>query len=239
MIVLPQTVMEVKKMNGKDKLKVSILYISIAFCVVLFYSHKFIAPFSDNYINKRDEYRKVKKEKNIALDKIKEEAKGTVFHEKYSKLKDKTEELWAKYEEAKKEEKVFGFKSLHFFIERLGLTLCIFLYSMYNLFRSFYYERRNMASKVFHGFMISVAMFYFFWIFSVFQDFSKVTYLIMTLFSASLVVTGVYFFTRYKESYINRLKGNVREISKFTIKNTKPEKQAEMFEVLEKIAKTN
>ncbi|WP_348702095.1 hypothetical protein [Tenacibaculum sp. 190524A02b] len=221
------------------KAKQSLVYISVVFCAILFYSHKFIQPYSNDYWSKLKEHEKLKKERTIALSRVKDYAKGTVYYEDYKRIRDKTNEAWSVFKRAEENEKIYGFNSVHYFIERLGLTVLIFIYSLYNLFRSFYYERRNMASKVFHGFVISVAMFYFFWIFSVFQDFSKVTYLIMTLFSASLVVTGVYFFTRYKESYINKLKGNVREISKFTIKNTKPEKQAEMFEVLEKIAKTN
>jgi hypothetical protein len=61
----------------------------------------------------------------------------------------------------------------------------------------------------------------------------------MTLFSASLITLGIYLYTKYRESYINKLKGDVRDLSSFTMLNTIPNKQQEMFQLLNKKLRKN
>lgn len=215
-----------------------IVYFLVLLCATLFYSHKFVTPFSDGYQSKLDSHKSIKKERTKAILNIIESSKGTKEYETFINSKTLTDKAWKIFLETKKDEKVFGFKSLHFFLERFGLTFLILVYSIFNLIRSFYYDRKNFSSKVFHTFVLSVGIFNLFWIFNTFQDFSKLTYLLLTIFSACFVTIGLYIFTKYKQSYINSLKGDIREISRFTVLNTKPGKQKDMFNMFEKLTKS-
>ena len=91
--------------------------------------------------------------------------------------------------------------------------------------------------KVIHGFIISVCLFNFFWIFQQFQDFNKATYFLMIFASAAVVVFAVFLITKYQDHRINRLKKGQFELAKFTFKNTKPEKREEMLNTIERIVK--
>ncbi len=218
--------------------KLLITYLVIILCGVMFYSHKFVAPHSKEYKTAQKNHINSKKKRTKALNLVKEYSKGSSEYNNYLLAKIETDKAWEKLKNIKKSEKVFGFRSLHDFLERFGLACFIFIYGMFNLIRSFYYDQKNFSSKLFHVFVISVGFFYFFWVFNKFQDFSKFTYFLVTIFSASFLALGVYLFTKYKQSYINSLKGDIREISRFTVLNTKPGKQKEMFSMFDKLLKS-
>ena len=199
-----------------------------------FFSFEFVPNFSDNYYKAEAKAQEAKKMNAIALSKVKDYAKGTAIYNDYLKANKKKKEVFANYNNIVDKEKVFGFKSFHIFWERFVFTLMIFIYSIYNLFRSFYFERKNVGSKLMHFFVINFCMFYFFWIFQQFQDFSKLTYYLLTIISSAVIVFVVYFITKYQEHYINVLKRNYRDLAFFSILNTKKEKQKEVFELIEK-----
>ena len=78
-------------------------------------------------------------------------------------------------------------------------------------------------------------MFYFFWIFQQFQDFSKATYYLMTFLSTVIIVFSVGLITKYQNHYINKLKADNLELSIHAIRYTVPGKKEEILKRLEKI----
>lgn len=215
-------------------------YLRYIFALVLgisFYSFEFIPDFSEQYYSAEKEAEEAKDMNSVALANVKNYAKGSDVYNAYLKANKRKKEVFKNYDAIVENEKIFGFNSLHFFWERLGLFLGFFLYALYNLYRSFYFERKNLGNKVLHGFIISVCIFYFFWIFQQFQDFNKITYYLMTIISAAIVVLAVSLITKYQDHYINRLKKNIRDLVAFTFVNTKQEKKEEMIETLEKMSK--
>ena len=107
---------------------------------------------------------------------MKEFAKGTEVYQQYLIEKEKTDKAWQIFLKAKSEQQVFGFKDLRQFMSEFGIMLGLFIYALVNLFRSFYFEPENAGMKLFHGLIISVTMFYFFWMFE-YYDYSKMTLL--------------------------------------------------------------
>ncbi|WP_422092127.1 hypothetical protein [Tenacibaculum ovolyticum] len=215
-----------------------IVYFVIAFTCVLFYSHRFIEPDSNLVVKIKAEHSLLKKARNSALAELEKKTSDSLLVTQYLIAKKKADNAWGKLKKAKKSQTFFGFRSLHYFLERFGLASLIFIYGAFNLIRSFYYDRKNFSSKLFHVFVISVGFFYFFWVFNTFQDFSKATYFLATFTSASFLAFGIYLFTKFKQSKINKLKGDIREISRFTVLNTKPGKQKEMFSLFNKLLRS-
>lgn len=80
--------------------------------------------------------------------------------------------------------------------------------------------------------MLSLLCFKFYWIFQPFQDLSKISYYMMTIFTVSLIVLAVRLITKYEEHYINVLKSKYLNLVKFTFNNTKEEKRKEMLSML-------
>ena len=156
-----------------------------------FFSYEFLPNFSESYYKAQNEALEAKKLNTEALAQVKNYAKGTTAYENYLNANEHKKIAFQKFNRVKEDEKVFGFRSFQLFWERLGLFLGIFIYALYNLYRSFYFESENIGSKIIHGFIISVCMFYFFWIFQAFQDVTKITYYLMTFLSAGAIVFAV------------------------------------------------
>ncbi|MFL0105823.1 hypothetical protein R5N98_02615 [Tenacibaculum maritimum] len=228
--------MEVKKAVITKKSNKLITYIVAILCGTLFYTHQFFPNFSESYYSALNKHKIAKKRRTIALQKVKNYAKGSSEFTEYYKEKKKTDIAWAKFKKIKADEQVFGFKSANLFLERFGLMLCFFVYAFYNLVKSFKRERNNIGSKVLHTFIISVTMFYFFWIFQQFQDFSKATYILMTILSSIVVTIGVWLITAYKKSRVTKLREQMFFIARLALRNSKPEKKEDMLNVFRKIA---
>lgn len=175
--------------------------------------------------------------KDRALKKVKKFAEGTDVYQQYLIKKENTDRAWQTLLRIKSEERFFGFTNFKQFIGEFGTMLGFFVYALVNLFRSFYFEHRNIGMKFFHGLIISVTMFYFLWIFQQFQDFSKITYYAMTLLSAAVVVLAVYLITKYQDHYINRLKEKVSRLAAFSFLHTKQEKKSEMLNLFRELSK--
>ncbi|WP_348707010.1 hypothetical protein [Tenacibaculum sp. 190524A02b] len=165
-----------------------------------------------------------------------ESTKGTEIYNRFQLSKNKTDSAWERLKKAKEDEKVFGFTSLRYFIERFGLMLCIFVYALYNLVKSSLRERKNIGAMVMHSFIISISFFYFYWIFQSFQDVSIITYIFMTVFSAALVSIAVYFITKYNKDRITKLREQMFFIARLGLRSSKPEKKEVLLNEFRKIA---
>ena len=101
-----------------------IFYIFCIFLGASFFSFEFIHDFSKEYYNALEEYAAAERESKIALDLVKKNAEGTIAGRIYNKTYAKSTEKWKILNVVSKDENVFGFKSLHFF---LGTIWFVFL----------------------------------------------------------------------------------------------------------------
>ncbi|CAL2105669.1 conserved membrane hypothetical protein [Tenacibaculum sp. 190524A02b] len=205
-------------------------------CAILFYSHQFIPEFDKEYKQAEQLYNEAKKKNTLALTKIKEYSKGTILYQEYKEVNAAKKEAFKNWNKVIEKNKVFGFKSIRYFIERFGLMLCIFMYALYNLIKSYLREPKNIGAKFIHTFIISITFFYFYWIFQQFQDVSRFTYYFMTVFSAILVTLAVYLITKYNKDRITKLRQQLLKVSLHSLRNVRPEKEQETFTMLKEIA---
>lgn len=202
-----------------------------------FFSFEFFPNFSEDYYIAEKQAKEAKRINAIALSKVKEYARGTQVYRDYIKANNQKKEVFKHYNSVIEEEKVFGFNSFQLFWERFTFTLMIFIYAIYNLFRSFYLESKNIGSKLMHFFVINFCVFYFFWIFQKFQDFSKITYYLVTFISSIAVFTMIYLMTKYRDRYINKLKETISRLVAFSFLHTKQEKKQEMLQMFRDLSK--
>ncbi len=215
------------------------LYLLIVTCGVLFYLHRFIPVDNLEVMNLRKKHYSLKQTRNNYFKELSNNYNDVNLVKKYVEARKQADLGWVELTKAKKNQMFYGFKSLHSFIERLGLSCLIFIYALFNLAKSFYFERKNTASKVFHTFIISVGLFYFFWMFNAFQDFNVVTYTLITLSSATGITLSIFYYTKYRKNKIKELQKDINELSRFAILNTTAGKQEEMFNLFDKQIKKN
>lgn len=211
------------------------LYLLAILSATSFYLFEFFPDSSSEYLIAQKEHTEAKKKRTIALNNLKEFAKGTEVYRQYLIEKEKTDKAWQTLLKAKNEQRVFGCTNLKQFMGEFGTMLGLFIYALVNLFRSFYFEPENAGMKLFHGLIISVTMFYFFWMFG-YYDYSSMTYYLMTFFSAGVVVLAVYLITKYQDHYINRLKYQVSRLAAFSFLHTKQEKKSEMLNLFRELS---
>ncbi|CAM1357624.1 hypothetical protein [Tenacibaculum halocynthiae] len=229
--------MEEEKSQTIQKVKSFFPYILAIVCVASLYSFEFFQNFSDEFVASENKYKASIKNVTTALNKVKNEATETEAYAEYLKAREIKDKFKSEYYKIRKEEKVFGFKSLQLFMAEFGPMLCFFMYSLYMLFRSFYFEKKNNGMKFLHGLILTGPIFYFYWMFQPFQDVSKMFYYFMTVFSVIMMVFTIYLITKYRNHRINKLKENQLELAKFAFKNTKPEKREEMLSTIKKVAR--
>jgi hypothetical protein len=216
----------------------SLAYFLLAlFCATSLFSFEFFPDETENHKKATIEWRKSKEVRGKLLSKIKKLSIGTPEYIAYKLAVDKTEILYEKLKKVRKKDRVFGFTNMQQFFGEFGPMLCFFIYALFNLIRSLYFERENLGSKIIHSLIIFGTIFYLFWIFQQFQDFSKITYYLVTFVSAALVSIAVWLITKYEEHYINVLKSKYLNLVKFTFNNTKEERRKEMLSMLSEAEK--
>lgn len=210
----------------------------VVLCATLFYSHQFVPELKDDleYSAAKKKFEDLKKENTNALTEVKNSVKGTPVYDKYLAINKKKNKAYKECLKIYDSKKVYGFISLRHFLERFGFVLCIFIYALYNLIKSYLRERGNIGSKIFHTYILSICFFSFFWIFQRFQDFNDVVYYFMTITSACLVTYAVLLTTKYYKERINKTRQQMYEISKIALRNAKPEKQDEVYNRIKEIA---
>lgn len=200
-----------------------------------FYSYQFIPEYSGSFYKSKQLYQEKIDANNAALKKVKLSAKESESYKEYLMATAEKTAVKKEYFKVKENEKVFGFKSLRFFWERFSLFSGLLIYALVNLFRSFYFERKNTGIKILHTVILFNAVFNLLWVFNTFQDFSQICYLLAVLVIVIGLLTAVHFITRYQDHYINTLKSRILKLADFTIKNTKENKKAEMVRLLDSL----
>jgi hypothetical protein len=229
-------IQEVQDKEGKKerttKVRKVAYFLLAFFCATSLFSFEFFPDETENHKKATKEWRENKEVRAKLLSEIKKLSIGTPEYKAYKLAVEKTEISYEKLKKVRKKDRVFGFTNMQQFFGEFGPMFCFFIYALFNLVRSFHFDRENIGSKIIHILIIFGTIFYLFWVFQQFQDFSKITYYLATFVSAVIVYIAVWLITKYEEHYINVLKSKYLNLVKFTFNNTKEEKRKEMLSML-------
>lgn len=215
------------------------LYIFLGiFFISFLYAFEFFKGTSNNYKTAKNNALSLQKENRKSLAKVHENIIPDKVYAHYLEVNKEYKQSVKEFELTKKTEKVFQFKNMKAFIYELFPTLALFIYFVFNLYRSFKNENKNLGIKLIHGVFIMYAFFKLFWIFQQFQDFAKPVYYLMTLISAYLVGLAIYCIHKQEVSAFKKLRKKLLTVSYFAVKNTEGKKKEEMIEVIKNVAKS-
>lgn len=203
--------------------------------IALYFSREFVEKYSENHLKIRKKYEKSIKDLKTLQNKIINEKKGTASFEEYLKAKQFYTALKKDYFSSKENEKVFGFLNIKSFLFKLGPNVFWFGLILFCIYRSFYFERKNLGIKMLLTTALSLTLYEFYYIFQPVQDLSLFNYYLMGLSTSILITIAIYYNSKYQESYINVLKQRILKLADFTIKNTKENKKAEMVRLLDSL----
>jgi len=112
-------------------------YILAVVCTTAFFAFEYIPDKSLEYLKAKQNYTKAKKKRTVALTKLKKYAEETSFYKEYLIEKKRTDEAWTKLNIIKENDTFLGFTNLQQFLGEFGWVLGLFMYSLFNLFRSY------------------------------------------------------------------------------------------------------
>lgn len=206
------------------------------FLAISLFAYEFIPNFSEKYYQAIDNHSKMKAERVIALNKLKEYTKknNPELYKEYFEIKEKTNEAWEQYLKIKKEERFFNFRSVQLFSGEFFPNLALFILLVYILYNSYREKSKNVGIKILYFTFMSYCLFQFYWIFQPFQDVNRYIYIAMALFSSYFVGLAVYIINKQKVKRSERLKKKLLKVSYHALKNAKEEKLEEMAKVIEK-----
>ena len=204
----------------------------ILLCAVGLYLFEGFDYFSKEYTDVTNDHYNKKKVRNALRDQVLESAKGTPLYAEYDSVARVTDIAWEEVKSVSKKEKTFLFQNFGRFLGELGKWVAWTVYVFINLFHTLYYERNKDWRVLLHITMLMGCFYYIYWIFQQFQDYSKFEYYLMTFISALFAVIISWLITRYKDPIINNLKRKNMRLALFAFKNVKPEKRAEMLDII-------
>ncbi|WP_159286692.1 hypothetical protein [Tenacibaculum maritimum] len=213
--------------------------------VVLSLSYKGTDISSESYKKADEDFQLAKRRNSVALTHVKEYSKGTKVYEDYIRAHKIKKEAFNKRKREVENQKVFGFDSKHYFLERLGRNVADIFISIFAFFLIVRYVPKKNNSLVYFGSQLivvsylSTKLFVTFWIFQNFEDYSLMQYLLVTLFSSLIILVVVFYLIRFSKREEDNLLDVLMNLLRFTFKNTKPEKREEMLEMIKKIAKNS
>ncbi|CAL2056126.1 hypothetical protein [Tenacibaculum sp. 190524A05c] len=220
----------------KNKKKLFVKDLLIATIIAsLFYCFEFIPNFSDQYLDKIQEHKSAKAKRTIALNNIKEYVKenNSELYSNYLSEKLNTDKVYKEFKEVKQEESVFGFKSFQLFATALFPIIAIFFYVIYNLFRSYKVEKRNIGIRFVHYVVLMFCFFQFFWIFKAIQDYPKYVYYLCTILSTYFVGLAVYIIHKQENKLIQKLRNKLFKVSLYSLRYADESKKEKMAQIIE------
>lgn len=213
-----------------------LFYILFAGVLTFYFAHDFMSDYSEDYFIARNKFNSLKNENTTALNKVKELTEGTQTYKDYLVINKRKNKAYSELKDEIKENSFLGFKSIKFFVEKFFFIFLVFLYAVYNLFRSLYNDYNNKGLRFIHGAVLSVCLFNFFWIFNQFQNLNKITYILFTVFGAYSIVLGAYLISKRRRIYSDRLKDSMLKIAEKALVNSRPEKRDEMLEYINELS---
>ncbi|PKH51897.1 hypothetical protein CXF68_14910 [Tenacibaculum sp. Bg11-29] len=200
-----------------EKVKKILPYIIAVVCTTAFFSFEYAPEFTKEYKEAKINHLEAKRNRTLALNKVKAFAKGSEVHNNYLKNKKNTDDAWSKLKKVKSNDAVFGFTNLQQFLGEFGWVFGLFIYSVFNLLRSLTNMNKEKGFILLHITLLSISIFYLYWIFQPFQDFSKFSYYLMSVLTGGIVSFSIYFMSKYKFTDIGKLQVIVRNLFDFIL----------------------
>lgn len=208
-------VVDKEEMMITRKARQIIPYIIAVICSTAFFAFEYSPDVTESYKFAKQNHLEKKKARTIALNALKEYGKGSVEYDNYLKEKIATDKAWKELSKVKENDRVFGFTNLQQFLAEFGWVLGVFIYSLFNLLRSFLARSRDFGSIMLHSTLIIIACFYLFWIFQPFQDLSKFSYYLVSILTGILISFSVYFMSLYRFTDVGRLQNTIKNLFSF------------------------
>ncbi|WP_271406955.1 hypothetical protein [Tenacibaculum soleae] len=186
-------------------------------CTTAFFCFEYAPEYTKEYLTAKKNHVEAKKNRTLALNRVKEFAKGSEVYNTYLKNKKNTDDAWSNLNKVKSNDKVFGFTNLQQFLGGFGWVFGLFIYSIFNLFRCLTSANKEKGFILLHITILSISIFYLFWIFQPFQDFNKLSYYIMSILTGVIVSFSIYFMSKYKFSDTGKLQIIIRNLFDFIL----------------------
>lgn len=229
-----------KKRITNKKFRIYLLGILIGF---INYTFELFNEYSESYYIAQKEAVLKKKDNANYLNEIKKYTKESnpSLYNKYSLANKELKKAKKTYKDQVKKEKFFGFKSVHFFIDRFGDSSKSLLFGIW-VFILFVVNYKTTSKWIFIAritvitIFISTIIFDYLWIFNTFQDLSKISYYIITVFISLGLIGALFLIFRDKKSYEDKLRIKMISLAKKSIELSSPEKREEMTNFIKELA---
>ena len=162
--------------------------------VVLSYSYRGIEMVTEPYSEAKKQFEIAKDRNTSALNKIKEKAKGTREYAEYIKLNKEKKSAYSNVKKELGKQKVLGFKSMFFFMERFGRVCADILLGVWVFWLVTKFMPKQKNSLVYYGSItivlayLSTKFFILFWIFQKFQDYNLFSYILITFITSFVLI---------------------------------------------------
>ncbi|WBX78322.1 hypothetical protein PG911_08690 [Tenacibaculum ovolyticum] len=151
------------------------------------------------------------------MNKLKEFSKESEAYSNYLLSKKITDKAWDELKKVKSNDKVFGFTNLQQFLGEFGWVFGLFIYSVFNILRSLTAINKERGYILLHTTILSITIFYLFWIFQPFQDLSKFSYYLMSILTGVVISCSIYLMSKYKFTDNGKLKDIIKSLFDFII----------------------
>ncbi|WP_348738476.1 hypothetical protein [Tenacibaculum sp. 190524A02b] len=198
-------------------------YVIAVACTTAFFAFEYFPSKTKSYIEAKQKHSEAKNKRKKTESEIIKLAKGTELHTQYLKEKKIADITWEKLKEVKKHDQIFGFRNYQSFFAELGWVIGLFIYSLFNLFRVFTSSNNDVGYSILHSVIISISIFYLYWIFQPLPDLSTTSYYFASVISGLFVTLSIYLMSKYKFSDIGKLQNIIRGLFDFIIIETEEE----------------
>ncbi len=196
------------------------------------YSFEFMSNFSDGYTSAKKDFRVVDKELKSQQKLINKLVKGSQLYDDFLQIEERWKASLNNFKEVQKEERFLGFKSKQTFFGEFGKWVAVFVYVLLMMYLTSKYLRNYIGLMLIHITLLMGCIFYLFWVFQKFQDFSKPVYYIMSFVSAGLAVTSVWLISKTRKDKISQLAEHNKELAYLAFKNLSSQDQGELISLL-------
>lgn len=203
------------------KSKLLFPYLLAVVCTTAFFSFEFVPVKSLEYKEIILKHKEAKKKRTKALNKLKESTKGSPVYSEYLKEKRNTDKLWKELKVIQNNNKFLGFTNIQQFLGEFGWVFGLFIYSLFNLFRSYTSSNKEYGYIFLHSVILGISCFYLLWIFQPYQDIPKIYYYLMAILSGVAISFSVHLMSLYNFSDIGKLQKIIRGLFDFILIDSK------------------
>ncbi len=159
-------------------------------------------------------FQEAKAEALVALDKVKEVAKGTQEYADYAEKAAFRDALMSDVNKEIENNKFYGFRDFQQFMGEFGWAFGLGMYSLFNLILVFIRKPKSMyGESLYHVTYLTISIFFIRWCFNR-KDFFLYEYFAYNILTAGLTVISVYILVRYKEKKYKGLLDDLRGFKK-------------------------